>query len=216
MLIEEYRDRELDLLELQATQIEKMKGLKKKAETTVGQMADEIEMLSSELHEMRALLEQEVKKRRHEEKTRRTLETINEDLRRDLSHAREGMRQSEVNLVKAVAERDRFEAILDKVGSGAMDELELRCQEAEQMRFRSEGELSKLRAEINWQASARMDDKLSLQSVEDELANVRSSKRQVESKLMEMEDEVEKVSSQLRAKKEGKPRAQKAPRQCRE
>ena len=117
------------------------------------------------------------------------------------SHAREGMRQSEVNLVKAVAERDRFEAILDKVGSGAMDELELRCQEAEQMRFRSEGELSKLRAEINWQASARMDDKLSLQSVEDELANVRSSKRQVESKLMEMEDEVEKVSSQLRAKK---------------
>ena len=63
--------------------------------------------------------------------------------------------------MKAVADRDRFEAILDEVGSGAMDELELRCQEAEQMRFRSEGELE-LRAEINWQASARMDDKLSL------------------------------------------------------
>ena len=95
LVLIEYRDRELDLLELQATQIEKMKGLKKKAETTVGQMADEIEMLSSELHEMRAL-EQEVKKQARGKPG--ALETINEDLRRDLSHAREGMRQSEAIL----------------------------------------------------------------------------------------------------------------------
>ena len=56
-LIEDYRVRELDLLDFQHMQQQKMRTLQQKAEITLGQMNDEIDMLSSEIAQVRNLLE---------------------------------------------------------------------------------------------------------------------------------------------------------------
>ena len=69
------------------------------------------------------------------------------------------------------------------------------------MRFRAEGELSKIREKLNWQASARMDDRVAVSSVEEELHAVRVSKRKLDKRTMELEDTLQKVARQLRHKK---------------
>merc|ERR1712167_159342 len=61
-IIREMQSHEKDLLQIQNLQSAKLKTLKHKAETTVGQLAQEIDMLSTEMQEMRFSLEQESKK----------------------------------------------------------------------------------------------------------------------------------------------------------
>ena len=200
-LIEDYRVRELDLLDFQHMQQQKMRTLQQKAEITLGQMNDEIDMLSSEIAQVRNLLETEVKRRKLAESEVQKQDEVGTSLRRELRKAQEDVRKGETAIARGNAERERLDHILDKVGSGALEELESSCHEAEEMRFRAEGELSKIREKLNWQASVRMDDRVAVSSVEEELHAVRVSKRKLDKRTMELEDTLQKVARQLRHKK---------------
>ena len=131
-MIAAYRQRELDLLEFQQKQAHKMSSLRQKAEKTVGSLSQEIEMMSADLADQRTQLAQEIKLRRKEEKHRRTAEADAERLRRELRGERDELRLAVAKETQLQIERDRLDAVLSKVGAGALDDLEARLQSTSQ------------------------------------------------------------------------------------
>ena len=200
-MLDRYRERELDLLEFQQLQAEKMSSLRQKAEKTVGSLSQEIEMMSSDLADMRAQLAQETKLRKNEEKHRRTAEADAERLRRELRAERDELRLAVAKETQLQIERDRLDAVLSKVGAGALDDLEARLQASEERRWQAEAEIEKLRTELNWQTNGRMDERLAVSQLEEELNTVRQAKRRIEVRRMQLEESLEQAMMQLRAKK---------------
>lgn len=200
-MIATYRQRELDLLEFQQLQAEKMSSLRQKAEKTVGSLSQEIEMMSADLADQRTQLAQEIKLRRKEEKNRRTAEADAERLRRELRGERDELRLAVAKETQLQIERDRLDAVLSKVGAGALDDLEARLQSSEERRWQAEAEIEKLRTELNWQTNGRMDERLAVSQLEEELNTVRQAKRRVEVRRMQLEESLEQAMVQLRAKK---------------
>jgi len=200
-ILDKYRERELDLLEFQQLQSEKMSTLRKKAEKTVGSLSQEIEMMSSDLTDMRTQVTQETKQRKKEERNRRTAEADAERLRRELRAERDELRLAVAKETELQIERDRLDAVLSKVGAGALDDLEARLQASEERRWQSEAEIEKLRTELNWQTNGRMDERLAVAQMEEELSNIRSAKRKMEVKRMQLDESLEQCMTQLRSKK---------------
>lgn len=200
-MIAAYRQRELDLLEFQQKQAHKMSSLRQKAEKTVGSLSQEIEMMSADLADQRTQLAQEIKLRRKEEKHRRTAEADAERLRRELRGERDELRLAVAKETQLQIERDRLDAVLSKVGAGALDDLEARLQSSEERRWQAEAEIEKLRTELNWQTNGRMDERLAVSQLEEELNTVRQAKRRVEVRRMQLEESLEQAMVQLRAKK---------------
>ena len=200
-VLREYQSREKDLVEIQKIQNTKMKTLKHKAETTVGQLAQEIDMLSTEMQEMRFALEQESKKTKQEGNLRRAAEQEAARLRREISSLKVEMREATTKQTRMTVENQRLEAILAKVGDGALDELEGRLRTSEEMRWKAEMEVEKLRAELNWQTNSRMDERLTVASLEDELQQARAEKRRGEMRKIQVEEALEQCLAQLRSKK---------------
>ena len=200
-MLDRYRERELDLLEFQQLQAEKMSTLRKKAEKTVGSLSQEIEMMSSDLSDMRNQVAQETKSRKKEERNRRTAEADAERLRRELRGERDELRLAVAKETELQIERDRLDAVLSKVGAGALDDLEARLQASEERRWQAEAEIEKLRTELNWQTNGRMDERLAVSQLEEELNNVRQAKRRVEVKRMQLEESLEQCMASLRSKK---------------
>jgi hypothetical protein len=200
-ILDRYRERELELLEFQQLQSEKMSTLRRKAEKTVGSLSQEIEMMSSDLTDMRTQVAQETKQRKKEERNRRTAEADAERLRRELRQERDELRLAVAKETELQIERDRLDAVLSKVGAGALDDLEARLQASEERRWQSEAEIEKLRTELNWQTNGRMDERLAVAQLEEELGNVRTAKRKMEVKRMQLEESLEQCMSALRSKK---------------
>ena len=151
--------------------------------------------------EFRAILEQEVKRRRHYEKLKADSEVANENHRRELRLVKETAREKLAKARKIDADVQRLDAIVGKFGDDVIDELQLRKQENEERRIFAEQELGRLRIELNFQESSRTEDRLTLTSVEEQLATVRTAKRQVERRKIEAEASLEKATAQLRMKK---------------
>lgn len=200
-MLDRYRERELDLLEFQQLQAEKMSTLRKKAEKTVGSLSQEIEMMSSDLSDMRNTVAQEIKMRKKEERNRKTAEADAERLRRELRGERDELRLAVAKETELQIERDRLDAVLSKVGAGALDDLEARLQASEERRWQCEAEIEKMRTELNWQTNGRMDERLAVSQLEEELTSVRQSKRRMEVKRMQLEESLEQCMTSLRSKK---------------
>jgi hypothetical protein len=200
-MLDRYRERELDLLEFQQLQAEKMSTLRKKAEKTVGSLSQEIEMMSSDLSDMRTTVAQEIKIRKKEERNRKTAESDAERLRRELRGERDELRLAVAKETELQIERDRLDAVLSKVGAGALDDLEARLQASEERRWQCEAEIEKMRTELNWQTNGRMDERLAVSQLEEELNNVRQAKRRGEVKRMQLEESLEQCMTALRSKK---------------
>jgi hypothetical protein len=200
-MLDRYRERELDLLEFQQLQAEKMSTLRKKAEKTVGSLSQEIEMMSSDLSDMRNTVAQEIKMRKKEERNRKTAEADAERLRRELRGERDELRLAVAKETELQIERDRLDAVLSKVGAGALDDLEARLQASEERRWQCEAEIEKMRTELNWQTNGRMDERLAVSQLEEELTTVRQSKRRMEVKRMQLEESLEQCMTSLRSKK---------------
>ena len=200
-MLDRYRERELDLLEFQQLQAEKMSTLRKKAEKTVGSLSQEIEMMSSDLSDMRNQVSQEIKMRKKEERNRKIAESDAERLRRELRGERDELRLAVAKETELQIERDRLDAVLSKVGAGALDDLEARLQASEERRWQCEAEIEKMRTELNWQTNGRMDERLAVSQLEEELTNVRQAKRRMEVKRMQLEESLEQCMASLRSKK---------------
>ena len=200
-MIDRYRERELDLLEFQALQAEKMSGLRRKAEKTVGSLSQEIEMMSSDIADMRMSVNQEIKERKKEERNRRTAEADAERLRRELRGEREELRVAIAKETELQIERDRLDAVLGKVGANALDDLEARLEASEERRWQADAEIEKLRAELNWQTNGRMDERTVVSQLNDDLSKEIQAKRRVEVKKTQLEETLETSMAQLRARK---------------
>ena len=200
-IIHEMQSHEKDLLEIQKIQGTKLKTLKHKAETTVGQLAQEIDMLSTEMQEMRFSLEQESKKVKAEGNLRRAAEQEAGRLRREVAALKREIRDATAKETRLEIDNKRLEAILGKVGDGALDEMERRLQKSEEARWKAEVECEKLRAELNWQTNSRMDERLTVASLEDELGQSRAEKRRSEMRKIQVEEALEQCLAQLRSKK---------------
>ena len=200
-IIRELQSREKDLLGIQKIQNTKMKTLKHKAETTVGQLAQEIDMLSTEMQEMRFALEQESKKTKQEGNLRRAAEQEAARLRREISSLKVELKDGTSQVTRMTVENQRLEAILSKVGDGALDDLEDRLRKSEELRWKAEMDCEKLRAELNWQTNSRMDERLTVASLEDELQQSRAEKRRSEMRKIQVEEALEQCLAQLRSKK---------------
>jgi len=200
-IIREMQSHEKDLLQIQNLQSAKLKTLKHKAETTVGQLAQEIDMLSTEMQEMRFSLEQESKKVKAEGNLRRAAEQETGRLRREIAALKREIRDATAKETRLSVDNQRLEAILGKVGDGALDEMERRLQKSEESRWKAEVECEKLRAELNWQTNSRMDERLNVASLEDELGQARAEKRRSEMRKIQVEEALEQCLAQLRSKK---------------
>eukprot|EP00943_MAST-04B_sp_MAST-4B-sp1_P005425 g5425.t1 len=200
-IIREMQSHEKDLLQIQNLQSAKLKTLKHKAETTVGQLAQEIDMLSTEMQEMRFSLEQESKKVKAEGNLRRAAEQETGRLRREIAALKREIRDATAKETRLSVDNQRLEAILGKVGDGALDEMERRLQKSEESRWKAEVECEKLRAELNWQTNSRMDERLTVASLEDELGQARAEKRRSEMRKIQVEEALEQCLAQLRSKK---------------
>lgn len=118
-----------------------MSGLRRKAEKTVGSLSQEIEMMSSDISDMRTTVSQEIKERKKEERNRRTAEADAERLRRELRGEREELRLAIAKETELQIERDRLDAVLGKVGANALDELEARLEGSEDRRWQADAEI---------------------------------------------------------------------------
>ena len=132
---------------------------------------------------------------------RRAAEQESGRLRREVAALKREIRDATAKETRLEIDNKRLEAILGKVGDGALDEMERRLQQSEEARWKAEVECEKLRAELNWQTNSRMDERLTVASLEDELGQSRAEKRRSEMRKIQVEEALEQCLAQLRSKK---------------